>query len=188
VKNKLVEDLMIPLSDYATVSEDATLSEAVAALKASHAGFEPGKHPHRAILILDKQYHVVGKISFLTILRALEPKYDEMLSDKGPWHLGFTRKFQKAMFESLRLWQDPLEQICKKAAGIRVKTFMAPPVESEMIEIGTPLGEAVHQLVIGNHQSLLVTDGGRVTGVLRLADVFQAVADTVLECKTTLRK
>ena len=183
MKSKQVRDLMVPLSDYATVSEDAALGEAVAALKASQAGLDPGKHPHRAILILDKQHNVVGKISLLSILRALEPKYDEMLSDKGPWHLGFTRKFQKAMFESLRLWQDPLEQICKKAAGTQVRTFMAAPVESEMIEIDASLGEAVHQLVIGNHQSLLVTDAGRVVGILRLADVFQAVADAVLECR-----
>lgn len=183
MNSKLVRDLMVPLSDYATVSEDTVLGEAIAALKASQSGFDPGKHPHRAILILDKQGNVVGKISFLTILRALEPKYDEMLSDNGPWHLGFTRKFQKAMFESLRLWQDPLEQICKKAAGIRVKTFMAAPMESEMIESDAPLGEAVHQLVIGHHQSLLVTEGGRVVGILRLTDVFQAVADSVLECK-----
>jgi CBS domain-containing protein len=185
LKSKQVRDLMVPLSDYATVSEDATLGEAVAALKASQAGLDPGKHPHRAILILNKQNNVVGKISLLSILRALEPKYDEMLSDKGPWHLGFTRKFQKAMFESLRLWQDPLEQICKKAAGVRVRTFMAAPLESEMIEIDAPLGEAVHQLVIGHHQSLLVTDAGRIVGVLRLADVFQAVADAVLECQPT---
>ncbi len=185
MKSKLIRDLMVPLSDYVTVSDDATLGEAIAALKASQAGFDPGKHPHRAILILDRQSNVVGKISLLTILRALEPKYDEMLSDKGPWHLGFTRKFQKAMFESLRLWQDPLEQVCKKAAGIRVKTFMAAPLENEMIEIEAPLGEAVHQMVIGYHQSLLVTDARRVVGILRLVDVFQAVADIVMECKLT---
>ena len=183
MKSKLVKDLMVPLSDYATVSEDATLGDAVAALKASQAGFDPDKHPHRAILILDEQRNVVGKISLLSILKALEPKYDGMLSDKGPWHLGFTLKFQKTMLESLRLWQDPLERICKKAAGIRVRTFMTAPVESEIVEIDAPLGEAVHQLVIGHHQSLLVADAGKVVGILRLADVFQAVADAVLECK-----
>ena len=184
MKNKLVKDLMVPLSEYATVTEDATLGEAVAALKASQASFDPGKHPHRAILILNEQRNVLGKISLLSILRALEPKYDEMLSDKGPWHLGFTRKFQKSMFESLKLWQDPLEKICKKASRMRVRTFMVAPVESEIIEIDASLGEAVHHLVIGNHQSLLATEDDRIIGVLRLADVFQAVADAVLECES----
>jgi CBS domain-containing protein len=182
LKSKLVHDLMVPLSEYATVSEDATLAEAVAALEKAHAGCDPAKHLHRAILIFDKQRNIVGKVNFLSILRALEPKYDEMISDTGPWHMGFTRKFQKSMFESLRLWQDPLEKVCKKAAKVLVKTFMVVPGESEMIEPDAPLGEAIHQLVLGHHQSLLVTKDNQVVGVLRLADAYQAVADAILGC------
>ena len=96
--------------------------------------------------------------------------------------MGFTRKFQKTMFESLRLWQDPLEKLCRKASRVKVKTFMATPKENEMIEPDAALGEALHQLVLGHHQSLLVTKDRQVVGVLRLADAFQVVADAVLEC------
>lgn len=183
MKSKRVRDLMVSLSEYATVSEDAPLREAIAALERAHAGFDRDKHRHRAILIFDKQHNIVGKVNFLSILRALEPKYDDMLSNSGPWHVGFTRKFQKAMFESLRLWQDPLEKVCKKAARVKVKTFMVTPKEGEMIEPDAPLGEAIHQLVLGHHQSLLVIEDQRVVGILRLADVFQAVADALLECE-----
>ena len=123
MKTTLVKDIMVPLSEYATVSEEATLSDAVAALKKSQADFDQAKYRHRAILIFDKDNNIVGKVNFLSILRALEPKYEEMLSDSGPLHLGFTRKFQKAMFESLKLWQDPLEHVCRKAAQIKVKSF-----------------------------------------------------------------
>jgi CBS domain-containing protein len=184
MKSTFVKDIMVPLSEYATVSEDATLSDAVAALKKSQADFDQAKYRHRAILIFDKTNHIVGKVNFLSILRALEPKYEEMLSDKGPLHMGFTRKFQKALFESLKLWQDPLEHICKKAAEIKVKTFMVTPKESEMIGPDQQLGEAIHQLVIGHHQSLLVSKDGKVVGVLRLADAFQAVADNILTCSS----
>jgi CBS domain-containing protein len=184
MKSTRVKDIMVPLSEYATVSEDATLSDAVAALKKSQANFDQAKYRHRAILIFDKTNHIVGKVNFLSILRALEPKYEEMLSDKGPLHMGFTRKFQKAMFESLKLWQDPLEHICKKAAEIKVKTFMVTPQESEMIEPDQQLGEAIHQLVIGHHQSLLVSKDGKIVGVLRLADAFQVVADNILTCSS----
>lgn len=183
MNSKLVRDLMVPLSEYATVSEEATLGEAVVALKKAQAGFDPARHPHRAILIFDKHNNIVGKVNFISVLRALEPKYDDMLSNTGPWHMGFTRKFQKSMFESLRLWRDPLDKLCKKAARMKVKTFMIKSKESEMIEPDAPLGEAIHQLVIGHHQSLLVAQEQRVVGVLRLADVFQFVADAVLECK-----
>ena len=43
MKTKLVKDLMVPLSDYATVSEDATLNEAVLALKQSQDCFDQTK-------------------------------------------------------------------------------------------------------------------------------------------------
>ena len=182
MKNKRVRDIMVPLSEYATVSEDGTLKDAVAALKESQANYDRAKYRHRAILVYDKSNAIVGKVSLLSILRALEPKYDEMLSDRGPTHMGFTRKFQKAMFESLKLWQDPMEHVCRKAAEIKVKAFMTTPSENEMIGPDQELGEAIHQLVIGHHQSLLVTEAGKVIGILRLTDTFEAVAENILTC------
>lgn len=184
MKTTLVKEIMVPLSEYATASKDATLSEAVAALKKSQADFDKDKYRHRAILICDDNNEVVGKVNFQAILQALEPKYEDMLSDKGPSHMGFTRKYQRAMIESLKLWQDPLDQLCKKAAQIKIETFMVIPKESEMIEPDAPLGEAIHQLVLGHHQSLLVTQNKKVVGVLRLTDAFQVVSDAVLACDT----
>ena len=37
------------------------------------------------------------------------------------------------------------------------------------------LAEAIHILVMGHHQSLLVTRGDEIVGILRLTDVFSAV-------------
>ena len=182
MKTTLVKDIMVPLSEYATVSQDATLSEAVAALKKSQADYDQTRYRHRAILVYDKDRNIVGKVNFQSILRALEPKYDDMLSDRGPAHVGFTRKFQKAMFESLKLWEDPLEQICKKASETKVKAFMVIPDDNELIEPEAALGEAIHQLVIGHHQSLLVTKDKKIVGILRLTDAFEVVADNILGC------
>ena len=44
------------------------------------------------------------------------------------------------------------------------------------------LDEAIHQLIMGHHQSLLVTRGEKIVGVLRLTDVFAAVFHTMKEC------
>jgi CBS domain containing-hemolysin-like protein len=83
LKAKLVKDLMVPLSEYATVSEDATLSDAVAALKQSHADFDrTNTVTGQSWSYADQQ--VVGKVNFHAILKALEPKYDEMFSDTVP--------------------------------------------------------------------------------------------------------
>jgi len=183
LKTTLVKDIMVPLSEYATVSEDATLGEAVAALKQSQADFDQAKYKHRAILVLDDNNTIVGKVNFQSILKALEPKYEEMLSDRGPAHLGFTRKYQKAMIESFKLWQDPLDQLCEKAAKTKIKAFMVTPKENEMIEPDAPLGEGIHQLVLGHHQSLLVTKDQQVVGVFRLTDAVEVVSNAILNCK-----
>ena len=182
MKTKIVKDLMVPLSEYATASKDATLSEAVAALK--EAQKETGeKYPHRAILIFDENGRIVGKVDMTCILRSLEPKYDEMLPQKNSLHMGLSLQFQKTMLEQLKLWDLPLEDICKKAADKKVESFMTKPTEGEYIGQGATLDEAIHQLVMGHHQSLLVTEGKEIVGVLKLTDVFEEVARAIAACE-----
>lgn len=183
MKTKLVKDLMVPLSEYATVSQEATLSEAVAALKQAQADYDQTKYRHRAILVYDQGQKIVGKVNFQSVLMALEPKYDDMLSDRAPSHLGFTRTFQKSIIDQFKLWQDPLDRVCEKVATVKIKTFMNRPKPEEKIAADTPLDEAIHFLVMGHHQSLLVTEGESVVGVLRLTDVYEFVADTILACE-----
>ncbi len=184
MKPKLVKDLMVPLSDYATVSEDATLIEAVAALKASQEAFSQSRYRHRSILILNAADKVVGQVSLLSILRGLEPKYDRMLSDQGAMHVSFTKEFQKSMIEQLKLWEEPLEHICMKVAKIKVKTFMTQPGQSAQVMAGDTLDQAIHQFVIGGHQSLMVFSGEDVVGILRLTDMYECVAKAVSQCES----
>ncbi|PIE67271.1 MAG: hypothetical protein CSA23_04745 [Deltaproteobacteria bacterium] len=183
MRTKSVQDLMIPISEYVTVSQDATLNEAVAALKQSHADSDQDKYRHRAVLIKGADQQIIGKMDLHTILKALEPKYEDMFADNGPAHLGFTRKYQKAMFGSFKLWQDPINQICEKAARTKVSNFVTRPTENEIIEPDAPLGEAVHQLVLGRHQSLLVNEGRKIIGILRLTDVFETLIDMIFACE-----
>ena len=61
---------------------------------------------------------------------------------------------------------------------------MYTPTEAEHVDIDATLDEAIHQLIIGSHQSLLVTEGGRVVGVLRLTDVFHEVMLAIKACQS----
>jgi len=186
VKTYTVKDLMVPLSEYATVSEDASLYEAVVALEKAQDEFSTHlekapeefvtkRHPHRAILVLDKNGDVAGKISQLDALRALEPKYSEMHDGTGMHRYGFTKKFMQSLLENYRLWDSPLEVIRAKSDTIPVSSFMYVPTEGEYVDEDATQDEAIHQLVVGHHQSLLVTKEGKITGILRLSDVFAAV-------------
>ncbi len=177
---------MVPLSEYATVSEGATLHEAVIALEKAQGEFNKflenapeefgtKRHPHRAILVLDKNGQVAGKVSQLDALRALEPKYSKMQDRRGLHRYGFTKTFMKSLLKTYELWNSPLEDIRAKADKISVSDFMYIPTEGEYVDEDSSYDEAIHQLVLGHHQSLLVTKAGKITGILRLTDVFEAV-------------
>lgn len=182
MKKILVSKIMVPISQYVTVKKDATLGEAVVALRTSH-GESDTKYLHRAVLVLDEKNEVVGKVSFISVFKALEPKYDQMLSDNSATHLGFTRKYQKDMIEQFKLWEDPMERVCHKAAMQKVENFMTKPTEGEYIDKNATLDEAIHEFVMHHHQSLLVTDGKKIVGILKLPDVFEVVADAISVCE-----
>jgi CBS domain-containing protein len=172
-----VEDLMVPLDEYATVDEDATLYEAVKALeKAQEEQDRKGYHYlHRAVLVLDKKRNVVGKISQLDVIRALEPKYLEFGDMRNLSRTGFSPDFIKSMIEKYSLCQIPFTDMCIRAGGLKVRDFMYSPGEGEYIEADALLCEAIHAFVMGYHQSLLVTRDKRIIGILRLTDLFKEV-------------
>jgi CBS domain-containing protein len=184
MKTFAVQDLMVPISEYATVAEDATLCDAILALEKAQAEFDQTRYRHRAILVFDKENKIVGKISQIDALKALEPKYAELVTDSSTRHLGFSSKYIQGMLDQFSLWASPMADICKKAADRRVVDFMSTPTEGEFVRQDASLDTAIHQLIVGHHQSLLVTDAaGAIVGVLRLTDAFAAVFHKLKECK-----
>ncbi|MBF0378901.1 MAG: CBS domain-containing protein [Desulfamplus sp.] len=182
MKSYKVKELMVSLSKYATVDEKATLFEAVLALEKAQAAYQGTKYPHRAILVLDANGQVSGKVSQMDVLRALEPKYSEMQETSNLAMYGFSSKFIKSLVNYYNLWDSPLTDLCKKAGEIPVIKFMRKPMEGEYIDESASLDEAIHQLVCGHHQSLLVTKDDKITGILRLTDVFDSICTAMKTC------
>jgi CBS domain containing-hemolysin-like protein len=81
------------------------------------------------------------------------------------------------------LWNKPMNDICRKAAELKVESFMQAPTEGEYIDEGASLDNAIHQLIMGKHLSLLVTSGNDIVGILRLIDVFKAVVENIKSCE-----
>jgi CBS domain-containing protein len=183
MEKKTVKDLMVPLDEYATVSQDATLYEAVLALERAQEKLDRERHPymHRAILVFDHNNRIVGKISQLDVLRALEPKYVEMGDSRSLSKAGFSPNFLRNMLEQYSLLAESFDVVCKKAGKVKVKDFMYMPSEGEYVKETTTLREAIHRFVMGHHQSLLVTKGTDIVGILRLTDVFKEVFQTMKE-------
>ena len=59
---------------------------------------------------------------------------------------------------------------------------MSKPTPGEYIEEDASLDEAIHLLVMGRYQSLLVKKGDSITGILRMSDVFKGICDKVRTC------
>jgi len=179
MKTRMVKDIMVPLAEYATVSENATLQEAILALEKAQEKFDQARYRHRALLVLDKQKKVVGKISQIDLLTILEPKYGTMLEDGGLAHSGLTKKFMESMLDHYDLWNSSMDSICANVSNKKVSAFMKSLSEGEYIREDDSLGKATHQLIMGNNQSLLVTRGDDIVGILRLTDVFSEMVQVI---------
>jgi len=179
-----VKELMVPLSEYATVPEGSTLFEAVLALEKAQEEFDHTKYKHRGVLILDKNKRIIGKLGQLDVLRALEPK------DKNPGGInelsqfGFSSNFVHKLRKQRRMNTAPLKDLCSIASKLRVEDFMQTPSEGEYIDQEDSLEMAVMQLVMGHHISLLVTRDKEIIGILRMTDAFAAVFHTMKEGET----
>ncbi len=181
MKNVRVKDIMVALEDYATVSENANLNEAVLALEKAQEEFDQSRYHHRAILVYNDQKKIVGKISQLDMLMALEPNYKivdfEKLSHFG-YNLDYLQSVAKTSF-----WDKPLKNVCKKAATLIVKDFMRTPDKGEYIDENANLDQAIHQLITQKALSLLATREQDIVGILRLTDVFSLVCKNIKACE-----
>jgi predicted transcriptional regulator len=182
VKSFLVKDLMVPLSEYATVPEGSTLFEAVLALEKAQEEFDHTKYKHRAVLILDKENRVIGKLGHMDVLRALEPRMEDTGGIGHLQQFGFSQAFMSDLRRQQRMQAEPLSDLCEKAVKLKVEDFMQTTSELGDIDLEASLDLAIHKLVLGKHLSLLVTRETKVIGILRLADVFAFVYHSMKEC------
>lgn len=185
MKSKTVKEFMVPIEEYATVGEDATLMDVVMALEKAQMEFDQTRYRHRAILVLDESNHVIGKISQHDVIKALEPHYQKIrLRDQDAINrFGFSDFFIKTAMEEYSFWDKPLQNLCEKAVALKVKNFMYMPSQGEFIGENTTMDEAIHRLIIGEHHSLLITREKEIVGVLRLVDVFEMVFNELKLCR-----
>lgn len=183
-----VSEVMVPLSEYASVPKGSTLYDAVLALELAQEQFEDKhtRYRHRAILVLDKKGNVIGKVSQMDVLRALEPNEDGAGQIDALSQFGFSASFVQDVRKQHRLKSSPLTDLCSKAAKMKVEDVMQTPSEGEYIDEKASLDIAILQLTLGQHLSLLVIREKKIVGVLRLTDAFAAVFHTMKECELTI--
>jgi CBS domain containing-hemolysin-like protein len=163
---KIVRELMVPLDAYSHVSEDASLFEAIMSLEnALHKPQEaadPFRPRDRALLVMDQNNKIIGKLSMWDAIKGLDPRSDRQVD-------------ALAMVEDYGLWERPLQNILDRAKAVKAKDLLPKVSEEEYIDENASLNQALHRLITGHHLSLLVNSGKEAVGILRLSDVFREV-------------
>jgi CBS domain-containing protein len=178
---KYVLDIMLPLNEYAVVSEEATLYDAFITLQEAQKKLTPGRQPHRAVLVVDKEKNIVGKLGHLGFLKALEPGYNDLGQLDMISKAGLTKEFINSMMKNYSLLQDDLEDIRNRTKKIRIKDVMRPV--TEQVDVNDTINEAIHKIIMWQILSVPVTKGGKVVGILRLSDLFDEVSRNILQKK-----
>jgi hypothetical protein len=124
------------------------------------------------VLVVDADGVIVGKVGHLAFLRGLEPNYRRLGNTEALSHAGLSEEFLTSVMESYRLWSDGPEELRQRARTTPVVEVMVPATIRVPEE--APLARAIHELVIHQTLSILVSRGREVVGILRLSDAFEA--------------
>jgi CBS domain-containing protein len=178
MENKIVKDLMIPLENYASVHMNSTLFDAALEMRNSQDKLTTGMQPIRAALVVDDENNIVGKIGHLAFLKALEPKYSKIIDFEKLTRVGVSPALISSISDNLRLWEDDLTSILKRASSIKVKDVMNPV--SESIDENASITEAIHQIIVLQLLSLLVKSGSKIVGIIRLSDLYNEVEQNII--------
>lgn len=159
-----VGDVMIPMQEYTTLTEDQTVAEGIAALRKS---FTPQIHTsriletgHRSLLVFDRQGELKGILAIMDLLEGILPAY---LSAPKP-------STADSLQYSPMFWTGMFTREARQIAAMPVGDLMSPAPPT--IDAQANLMEAAYMMVHDRCRRLIVLRDGRVVGVIREQDLF----------------
>jgi predicted transcriptional regulator len=175
MEEKHLMDIMIPLKDYAVVSQDAAIKEALRIMKESSERLSPEKVRHLGILVKDEEGNIVGKLTQADILRGLVPDYKDIGGSRlAPMMRAEMGEIMTHLSDKTFLGR------CKAQKEKKVRDFMTTVALS--VDVNKGLGHALHLMQSTGHIGLLVTGKGKKPiGMLRLTDIYRLVEEAILE-------
>jgi Mg/Co/Ni transporter MgtE len=169
---RLVKDIMIPLTDYPHIPYWFSVREAIAMIKA--AASDPAKKalPY-LVLVFDEKYQLLGHLGIKEMLQGIEPRF--LKSKEAPRYMG-----PEAVDLTLgTLWKDLFTRRCKEEAKKPVKEVMAPIRAT--INATDPIVKAAYVMLHTDAWIIPVMEDKKVVGIARLMDIFKELTAQVLE-------
>ena len=168
---KQVKDMMVPAFDYPHVAQDASVRDAMAAIRKASEN-TGGRVRFRSVIVTGKDSRLVGVLSIKDLLKAIEPDY---MRAKPKGFEGYAPDTDAGLVE---LMKNLFTEKCREEAGKKVSEAVNPVKAT--VNPGDSIAKAVYLMLHKDMTMLPVTEGDKVVGALRLIDVFQEVRDMVL--------
>jgi len=172
-----VRERMIPISNYSTVTLDATLQEAVLSLRKSYCELESGMCTEagpRTVLVLDEKGNLAGILDFRSFLKTLIPELAGGLSAKLA-ALGVSMTFAQADASNLDESRLGFNARVVKNAETSVRDIMLKIRGT--IDADASLMDGLKEIFRNKISVLPVCESDKLVGVLRDTDLFLAVTD-----------
>lgn len=182
MKEIKVKDVMVPLEEYPTIDDRASLYDAIIELDTARRRLSNGKSEHRSLVVTDDSGNVIGKLTYMDILRGLEPKYGVIGDVKGMRRFGLSGEFVRFMRKHFGLWEGSFQDLCAKATKTIVRD-VAEGLRKELVVDGDrTIADAVHLMIVAGEVSLFVTADDDITGMIRLIDAFDVLGEEIMAC------
>ena len=163
---RLVGDIMKPLTNLATVSAETTIKNAAYILKNAIISQSAGESLNYLLVFENKK--LVGMLGIMDLLSATNPP-----DLKDQWFRGW----------NVSGWTQPVAM--KGMFGIRCRSLADRPVReilspmTIMVKAGDTLDTAVGLMAEHHKETIPVVSGGSVVGIVRDVDIFTEMAAVI---------
>ncbi|NIN73199.1 MAG: CBS domain-containing protein [Gemmatimonadetes bacterium] len=170
---KRVKEIMIPVEQYPSVRDNATLREAIAKIEEAQLEVELRKSLPRVLLVFDEIDVLVGTVRRRDIMRGLEPKY----------LLNKPLEYKKKLFDIdvdpnlAELSYDRVVRGIREQSNRPVSDVMQPI--PAILDADDHVMKAVQAMVALDVNLIPVLREGKLVGVVRSVDVFHDLAQLV---------
>ena len=161
---KSLREVMIPIEEYTTLTQESTVKEAIDKLRQSFYAkvstsriMETG---HRSILVVDDRGEIMGILAIIDLLRAVMPAYLDAPKPSTADNIQYSPLF----------WNNMFQREVLRLSGKKIKNVMSPAPRT--IDADANLMEAAYTMITHNKRRLTIIDSGKVIGIIREQDLF----------------
>ena len=175
---KRARDVMLPPDRYPGVEQWMTIRDTIVALSGSTVRFEDGHiiQP-RYVLIYDENNRIVGVTGRRNLVRGLTPQHRHARRTKRQVHT--LAAYGGSRIELDIDWASLFNRAAAEASLEPVSTIMAPI--RAFVDVDDPLSAVVTTMIQNEVDLVPVLDDSAVAGVILMTDMFDVVAQFILE-------